>query len=545
MNAEPERLENAPETNDENRNPKRLIGSQRNPEAYRPKPTIEVVGEKPVETPKTESYPPEPSAEKAPEKKVEIPQPTVSPAVADAIADEGDDIPDQLSVDGEKSMRAVPPKSFHKVQVPRFKSDDIDDELDAMFKGQQLDTMIGKSVSVADKAAIEPSTKLKAKILSVRGESVFFDLGVREQGAALLNLFRADFEPVAGMEVDVTVIRFLPEEGLYDVTVPLAAADVRDWSQIQEGMVVEAKVVKTNNGGLECEVNRLRAFMPISQIELFRVDNIDQYVGQKLTCVVEEADPERRNLVLSRRSLLQRERDELREKAWEELEVGQIRDGLIRKIIDAGAFVDLGGVDGFIPISAISWGRIKHPSDVLTEGTRVNVRIAKIDKEANRISLVYRDDASNPWANIDERFQVKTTARGKVSKIMDFGAFVELMPGVEGLIHISELARKRVGSVNEIVKEGEWVDVYILSIDPVTKRIALSMKELAPIPEPEPTPEPAAESEQTGEPAKKGKGKKDVGEPVAAPVKFKQSPKGPLKGGAGQSSGGEQFGLKW
>jgi small subunit ribosomal protein S1 len=237
--------------------------------------------------------------------------------------------------------------------------------------------------------------------------------------------------------------------------------------------------------------------------------------------------------------MLQRERDELREKLWGELEVGQLRDGIVRKIIDSGAFVDLGGADGFIPIGAMSWGRIKHPSDVLTEGTRVTVRLAKIDREANRISLIYRDEASNPWANIFERFQEKTVARGKVTRIMDFGAFVELMPGVEGLVHISELSRKRVGNVHEVLKEGEWIDVYIVSIDAASKRLSLSMKELAP----ELPPEPIAEASQEPEPVQKGKGKKNV-EPVAAPVKFKPT-KGPLKGGAGESSGGEKFGLKW
>ena len=208
-----------------------------------------------------------------------------------------------------------------------------------------------------------------------------------------------------------------------------------------------------------------------------------------------------------------------------------ITENHIRKIIDAGAFVDLGGVDGFIPIGAMSWGRINHPSDVLSEGTRVKVRIARIEEGTNRISLVYRDDASNPWSNISERFQERTVARGKVTKIMDFGAFVELMPGLEGLIHISELSTKRVGNVREVVKEGEWVDVYIISIDPEAKRMSLSIKQAAPQPEPV-NVDAAAPEEETPEPPR-------------APLKIKNPHKGPLKGGTGQASGGDQFGLKW
>ena len=276
----------------------------------------------------------------------------------------------------------------------------------------------------------------------------------------------------------------------------------------------------------------MRGFIPISQIELFRVDDIEQYVGQKLVCIVEEVNPERRNLVLSRRAMLNREREEKREKLLAELEVGQTREGLVRKIIDAGAFVDLGGVDGFIPISAVSWGRINHPSDVLEEGTRIKVRISKIDEAANRISLVYRDDASNPWSNISERFQERTVARGKVTKIMDFGAFIELMPGLEGLVHISELSPKRVNNVREVVKEGEWVDVFVVSIDPESRRIALSIKQAA---------VQVAPVEDVSE-----KAEEQAPEPPRAPSKIKNAHKGPLKGGTGQSAGGgEQFGLKW
>ncbi len=527
---------------------KRLIGSQRNPDAFKPKPSIDVVDSTPK--PQTESYPPEPreqgpmvSESSVPESPVSEPISRVQPP---ALTDLDDEQPDRLSEDGEKALRNVPTRNTQRVQIPSVRgklSDDLEDEFNALFAGQSVDSLIANIDVVADKAVIEPDTKQKAKVMKVQGDSVFLDLGAREQGVVSLKMFPVDAEPTPGQSIDVTVLRFLADEGLYDVSVPLAAADVRDWSQVQEGMIVEAKITKTNNGGLECEVNRLRGFIPISQIELFRVESLEPYVGQKLTCVVEEVNAERRNLVLSRRSMLQRERDELREKVWAELEVGQVREGMIRKIIDAGAFVDLGGVDGFIPIGAISWGRIKHPGDVLTEGTRVSVRISKIDQEANRISLIYRDEASNPWSNIFERFQEKTVARGKVSKIMDFGAFVELMPGVEGLIHISELSRKRVGNVHEVLKEGEWIDVYILSIDAAAKRLSLSLKELAPELPPEPVAEP--ESETSPETGKKGKGKKEAVEPVAAPVKFKNISKGPLKGGAGESSGGEQFGLKW
>ena len=500
--------------------PKRLIGSQRNPEAYRPKPTIEVVGQIPaVEkvSPHTETYPPEGAA--VPAKPV--------------IDDIDDEHPDHLSPEGEKKLKNVPVKPIHAVAIPKYRqgkmTDDLEAEFAAVFGSDGVDAILKKSEETVGSQIIEPDTKVKAKVLSVQGESVFFDLGTREQGAVLLRAFPADAEPKVGDEMEVTVLKFSRAEGLYEVSVPLAAADVRDWSQVHVGMIVEALITKTNTGGLECEVNRLRGFIPASQVELFRVENFEPYVGKKLTCVVEEVNIDRRNLVLSRKAMLIREREEQRAQLLGELEVGQEREGLVRKLIESGAFVDLGGVDGFIPIGAMSWGRIRHPSEVLTEGTRIKVRIAKMDEGGNRISLVYRDDASDPWGDITDRFKVKSVARGKVTKTTEFGAFVELMPGVEGLVHISELSSKRVNNVKEVVKEGDWVDVYIVSIEEGDRKMSLSMKQVAAAlskPEAETTTEEPEEEE--------------------SPTKPKNPPfKGPLKGGTGQDSGGEKFGLKW
>jgi small subunit ribosomal protein S1 len=388
---------------------------------------------------------------------------------------------------------------------------------------------------------------LKAKVLAIRGDSVFLDLNVREQGVILLNMFNADTTPNVGDEIEVFVGKLDVDEGLYEVTVPLAAADVKDWAQIHEGMIVDAKITKTNNGGLECEVNNLRGFIPISHIDIFRVDNLEQYIGQKLTCVVEEVNPERRNLIVSRRTMINREREEQKKSLLAELEAGQVREGLVRKIIDGGVFVDLGGVDGFVPIGKLSWGRVRHPSDIVSEGKRIVVRIDKIEEGTNRISLTYRDDSSNPWSNIFEHFQEKTQARGKVVKITAFGAFVELMPGVDGLVLISELSNKRVSNVHEVLKEGEWVDVFIVSIDTESKRIKLSIRQLTPV-EPEvpevDTTEPD-DNNTNPNPDPKSKNNKKKQEGVPAAIKIKNIHKGPLKGGIGNNSGGSSVGLNW
>lgn len=454
----------------------------------------------------------------------------------------------------QQSLDAVSLQPTVKIPLPQLRgkmSDDLEEEFSALFEGTEMESLFVNVDQIASQELLEPDTKLKGKIVSVSAEDVFFEIGQRDQGIVPTRQFKE--EPQIGQEFDLVVLKFLHEDGLYELSLPLSASDVRDWDQIQEGMILNAKITKANTGGLECEVNRLRGFIPMSQIAVFRVEKPEEYVGQTLTCVVTEANPSRRNLVLSRKVMLEREREEMREKLRTELEVGQVREGLVRKIIDAGAFVDLGGLDGFIPIGALSWGRVRHPSDVLAEGQRIKVKVNRIDSDTNRISLIYRDDADNPWSNIFERFTEKSTARGKVTKIMDFGAFVELMPGVEGLVHISEISHKRIGNVAEVLSEGDWIDVFIQSIDETGRRLSLSMKQLAPEPQPEMV-ESTGEGGQEGEAGdgmgqrggkQQGKGKKAEMESVAVPLKVKNLPKGPLKGGVGSGGDGDKFGLKW
>ena len=542
----------SPNATQENSRPKVLIGSQRNPEQYYPKPSIPAIDpEQPkneegatsevsaMPTPQVASFKKD-SFDKKPrdfrgnrDKKVSAPRPRKG-----SEGENEDEVqPDQLSDDGFSAMKDVPFRTAHRIPVPSVRgklSDDLEDEFSALFNGTEMESLMSNVDKIASQAQLEPETKLKGKILSLSGEDVFFDVGGRDQGMVPLKQFKT--LPEVGQEWDVIVIKFLNDEGLYELTLPLGASDVREWEQIQEGMILSAKITGVNTGGLECEVNKLRGFIPMGQIAVFRVEKPEEFVGDTLQCVVMEVNPMRRNLILSRKVMLEREREEMREKLLDELQVGQVREGVVRKLIEVGAFVDLGGVDGFIPIGALAWGRIKHPSEVLSEGARIKVKVARIDPDTKRISLTFRDDADNPWSNIYDRFQEKTQARGKVSRIMDFGAFVELMPGVEGLVHISELSHKRVGSVAEVLNVGDWVDVYIQSIDSTAKRVALSIKQLTPESKPE-----TAVSESNEETANA----KPVAESFGKPISAKDQHKGPLRGGTGTTSDGDKFGLKW
>ena len=200
-----------------------------------------------------------------------------------------------------------------------------------------------------------------------------------------------------GSEIDVIVTGFNEDDQIYEVTVPGAAVSVANWSDLQEGAVIDVTITGSNVGGLECQVNSIRGFIPASQISTYRVENFEEYVGKKLQCVVTEASAERRNLVLSHRSIMEREAAEQREQKLGSLEVGSVHEGIVRSVKDFGAFVDIGGIDGLIHISQMSWDRVKHPSELVKEGDKVKVRLEKINPETGKLGLSLRAMQAHPW----------------------------------------------------------------------------------------------------------------------------------------------------
>lgn len=428
------------------------------------------------------------------------------------------------------TKREEAPKLTGKVYPPPNVRDrlspDLEQELEAALGGQSLDELIeGKAADARD---IADGTSITGKVAKVYQDNVFVDLGGRNQGVVAFKQFEDKQLPEPGSQIEVVVARS-GEDGLYELTLPGGAVEVGNWEDVEEGQVVEVQITGSNKGGLECQVAGLRGFMPMGQISIYRVENAEDYVGQKLNAVVTEANPDRRNLVLSHRGVMEREKAENREKLLGELAVGQMREGVVRSLRDFGAFVDLGGVDGLIHVSKMSWDRVNHPSEVLTEGQQVKVKIERIDSDTGKIGLSYRESAENPWDKVETKYYAGATVNGTVSKIMDFGAFVKLEPGVEGLIHISELAHGRVFRTSDVVSEGQGVEVKVLTVDKEKQRIGLSLRAL------------------TDPPKKKGDDdKEDVNftPPPGAP-KAPEKRQGKLKGGIGGPSGGEKFGLKW
>ncbi|MCS7237492.1 MAG: S1 RNA-binding domain-containing protein [Thermoguttaceae bacterium] len=452
-----------------------------------------------------------------------------------------------------------PPKLSGKLPA------ELESELEAALAGFSMDEALQSAEKIPGERLPEDAL-VDARVVGIHEEKVFVDLGVREQG--FLALKETDTPPELGTTIQVRIVRFDPENSIYEVALPVRAMDVAAWDQLIPGTLVEARVTGVNAGGLECEVNHIRGFIPMSQIALYRVTNPEEYVGQRLTCVVVEANRERRNLVLSRRAAIEREQEAAREALWASLEPGQVYEGLVRKIMDFGAFVDIGGADGLLHISQMSWGRINHPSEVLQEGQRIKVKILAVDRASRRISLAYRDLIGDPWETVESKYSPNSVVHGKVTRIMPYGAFVELEPGVEGLVHISELAWKKVWRVSDVVHEGQEVDVVVLSVDRQARRISLSMKHLTPPPEETERPAQAAKGEEVFPEQKEEVSVADsvsvvTMEPVVesgslsptegAPqesstpkeAKKKPKPERPLRGGLGPSPSANKFGLRW
>ena len=432
--------------------------------------------------------------------------------------------------DLSKPAASSAPAAAKKVAVPNRRdslSADLQAELDAELGLADVEAILGGNAGMPDrKAPLEEGARVHGRVLKIHEDTVFVALGGPDEGVVPFEQFTGE-EPKPNDNIEVIVRGFNREDGLYVLTLPGAAVEVNDWEDIAEGTVVEAVVTGHNTGGLECKVGNMRAFMPISQVTEFRVEDLSEFVDQKLVCIVTESNESRGNLVLSRRAVLEREREEKRKEQLEKIEVGDTMEGIVRNVKDFGAFVDLGGLEGLIHVSKLSWERIKHPSEVIQEGQMVKVTIDKIDKESGKIGLSYRDLLENPWDTAEATFAVGTIHKGTVTRTAPFGCFVRLTAGVEGLVHISELANHRVSKVDAFVSEGQEVEVKILSFDRDSQKVALSIKAAQPVAA-DASAKPDAEED---EPQRE--------------VAIKPTHQGPLRGGNNTDTGGERFGLRW
>lgn len=293
-----------------------------------------------------------------------------------------------------------------------------------------------------------------------------------------------------GDTIEVVVLRSVPDKEQGSFVLSKKRIDQRKvWDELQEKFdndePIEAEVNRVVKGGVTVDVG-VRGFVPASQLATYFVRDLDQFEGNTYTFKIIELNPQERQLILSRRAIIEEEEAKAREKALENLEEGSVVKGEVVRLTNFGAFVNLGGIDGLIHISEISHDHIDHPQDRLSVGEEVEVKILGIDEERGRVSLSLKELLPGAWDNVEDEFPAGSVAKGTVKNIVDFGAFVELKPGVEGLIHISEMAHRHVNTPNEVVQQGEEIEVKVLSVDAQEERISLSIKALEEAPEPEP-----------------------------------------------------------
>jgi len=328
---------------------------------------------------------------------------------------------------------------------------------------------------------IEEGEIVKATVLRVTDSAAILDLGFKSEGSVPLDEFRSPGEVEAGQEVDVFLEKLEDQEGI--VVLSKKKADfLRVWEQIKEAFDADESIrgiiKKKVKGGVTVDIMGVDAFLPGSQVALRRVPNVDELVGQEFDFKILKLNKRRRNIVVSRRVILEQERGEKREQLKTELEVGQLRKGIVKNITDFGAFIDLGGMDGLLHITDMSWGRVGHPSEICNIGDEIEVKILDIDWDRERISLGLKQLEPHPWKDVEERYPVGGRVRGRVVSITNYGAFVELERGVEGLVHISEMSWTRnVRHPSQLVSIGDEIEAVVLRVDPDEEKISLGMKQ--------------------------------------------------------------------
>ncbi|NQV24220.1 MAG: 30S ribosomal protein S1, partial [Rhodopirellula sp.] len=330
-----------------------------------------------------------------------------------------------------------------------------------------------------------PGTILKGIIAQQIGNDVIVEVGLKSEGKVDVGEFGDPSEIVPGREIEVLLEDTDSEDGLI-VLSKRKADTIRGWETIintkNEGDVVTGKVIRRIKGGLLVDIG-VAVFLPASQVDIRKPGDISRFIGKDVECKILKIDVESRNIVVSRRKLVEEERKSSKEKILNEIEVGQLRNGVVKNIADFGAFVDLGGIDGLLHITDMSWGRISHPTDMVKIDDEIEVKVLNIDREREKIALGLKQLTSSPWDGVEAKYPVNERVKGEVVNVMTYGAFVKLEDGIEGLVHISEMSwTKRINHPTELVQIGDEVEVVVLGINKDKQEISLGMKQTQPNP---------------------------------------------------------------
>src|SRR5215831_15813191 len=326
-------------------------------------------------------------------------------------------------------------------------------------------------------------------VLKITGSYVFVDIGAKSEGALpIAEVLDHDGNPKfqPGDAIEVMREKGHTDEGYLNLSFQKAQR-LRAWDDIEksysENQPIKATVVERTKGGVTVDINGARAFMPGSQLDLRPVRNLDAYKGQSFDVAIVKLNKKRGNIVVSRKQLLEAEQNEKKAKLMEHLQEGSVLTGVVKNLTDYGAFVDLGGIDGLLHITDMSWGRLTHPRDLVNVGDQIQVKVLKFDKEKQRVSLGFKQLTPDPWLDAEHRYPVGAHVNGRVISVTDYGAFVELEQGIEGLVHVSEMTwSKRMKHPSKLVSVNDHVECVVLNVNPSERRISLGMRQLAPNP---------------------------------------------------------------
>jgi small subunit ribosomal protein S1 len=385
-------------------------------------------------------------------------------------------------LDDDDDLDDVRPRPARPPSPPRFVN--LADEEDVDFESGEVAELL--SLYEETMGNLSEGEIVRGTVLSVGEKDVLVDIGFKSEGVINASEFPDLSQVKPGEKIEVYLERMENDDGL--VVLSKQRADfLRVWNRIKEAFdsqqIVQGRLMRRIKGGVVVDLFGVDAFLPGSQVALRRVPNLDELIGQTLEFKVIKLNKRRRNIVVSRRVVLEEDRAVKRTRLITELEKGQIREGQVKNITDFGAFVDLGGIDGLLHITDMSWGRVSHPSEVVQIGETIKVKVLEFDKERQRISLGLKQLTPYPWEEVSRKYPVNTRVRGRVVSITDYGAFVELEKGVEGLIHVSEMSWTRhVRHPGKMLAVSDIVDAVVLKVDPENEKISLGLKQVEPDP---------------------------------------------------------------
>jgi len=340
------------------------------------------------------------------------------------------------------------------------------------------------NVSLTDATTVSVGDVVKATVTKVEDKQALVDVGYKYDGLipiselSPLHVEKVSDEVAVGDTFEVKVIK-LNDEKEELVVSKKAVAMESSWADLEQkmqaGEIIEATVKEVVKGGLVVDVG-VRGFIPASMVERHFVEDFSDYKGKALALKVVEMDKEKNKVILSHKAVLDDEVKVKKQSILDKIQPGQVLEGTVQRMTDFGVFVDIGGVDGLVHVSELAWNRVDKPSDVVKEGDKVQVKVLKVDRENERIGLSIKETQAGPWAKVAEEFKAGSITTGTVKRLVTFGAFVEVAPGIEGLVHISQIANRRVNTPGEVLKEGQEVQVKILDVAPQEQRISLSIR---------------------------------------------------------------------